>query len=119
MRKAYAFAVLMSMGIGHASAAPEPTPTCVGQLACERMWLQAQEAAETLSGSKLRIVTETRIETFPPQRARPGITVLKRPLGGGKYEIQAKFACLPSSDCETLAPLGTDAFNSTLNASRR
>lgn len=99
-----------------ATAAESPAPVCSGQVACERMWLKAQETAETLSGMKLRMVTESRIETFPPSsQDRTGITVLKYPLGGGRYEIRAKFECHPSRDCSKIAPLGLDAFNSTLN----
>ena len=79
---------------------------------CARMWIAAQQTAENLSGMRLRMVTDTRIETFPPRDfGRTGVIVVKYPLQDGSFELQADFECYGSTDCSRLRPLGINAFN--------
>lgn len=93
-------------------------PKCSDKVACERMWIAAQQAVVSLTGMRLRMVTDQRIETYAPMDfGRTGAVVLMYPLGGNAYEIRADFECY--GDCTQLRPLGINAFNSRVKLSGR
>lgn len=84
--------------------------TCTEPKACEKMWSNAQIAVGKLSGMPIRLLTDSRIETYPSNN--PGIvsaTVLKVPQGEG-YEIQYSFACMPRWDCKGVRTLREEYF---------
>lgn len=85
-------------------------PTCTGK-ACEAMWLDAQAALEGITGMRLRLVTDNRIETFGPTKyhALAGM-VTKYPVGDG-HELRARFECYRSKACERNLPNTLNTFN--------
>lgn len=102
-----------------APPAPKPPPVEVNTLAprctapkqCEAMWLQAQEVVQFTTGMRLRIVTESRLETFAPTGyGRMGAAVLKYPIGDG-YELRVSFECYRSIDCTDQRNSATNLFN--------
>lgn len=95
------------------------TPTCTTKLQCDRMWLAAQDAASRISGMRLRIVTDTRLETFAPTGyGRSGAIVVKYPMGGDAFEIRADFHCYGGTDCSDIRPLALNAFNLSVGPAR-
>lgn len=95
-------------------------PTCNSKVTCQRMWLAAQESAQALTGMRLRMVTDTRIETFAPTTfGRSGATIVMYPMSANVYEIRADFECYRNSDCSDIRPLGINAFNARVKMSAR
>lgn len=79
--------------------------TCADSKACEKMWSNAQQAVDRLSGMPIRLLTDSRIETFPSNN--PGFlaaTVTKVPINDG-YEIKYRFDCFRDVDCSALRTL--------------
>lgn len=78
------------------------------------MWIGAQETLQSLTGLRLRMATDTRLETFPPSSRRPTAgSVSKYPLGDGRYEIRMRMECY-YSDCTDLRASGENAFNNMM-----
>lgn len=89
-------------------------PVCEGVRQCERLWIEAQDAIVTVTGMRVRLVTESRIETFAPTRISTlGGVVTKYPMADDKYEIRVRLECYRNSDCGLIAS-GTDMFNTLL-----
>lgn len=94
-------------------------PVCLDTKACERMWLDAQRTLETLTGMRLRTVTDSRLETFAPTRpGNTGATVLKYPRTEGGYELRMDMECYRGVDCGDIRPLGINAFNKLVGGPR-
>lgn len=87
-------------------------PRCADQKRCEAMWLQAQETISNITGMRLRIVTDSRVETFAPTRyGLMGGVIIKYPVADG-YEIRASFECYRGElDCENSRNAGLNLFN--------
>ena len=116
MNKALATLALLASFAAHA----EPL-TCADAKACERMWSDAQEAVGAVSNMRIRLLTDSRIETFAPSTyGRTGATVTKVPAGDG-YEIRLQIECYRSSNnsasCDKIRSLMDDLF--TLMLTRR
>lgn len=91
------------------------TPVCTTKLQCDRMWLDAQEAVVLVTRMRIRLVTDSRIETFAPVRyASMGGVVSKYPLAGDKYEIRLALECYRHTECSDLRASGTNLFNNLL-----
>jgi hypothetical protein len=82
------------------------------------MWITAQQVVQNLTSMRLRMVTDTRLETFPPTSfGRSGATVVMYPMQDGTYELRADFECYRRVDCSDVRPLGINAFNSSVKMS--
>jgi hypothetical protein len=107
-------------------AVPEPqrppavvdtkAPICDGKMDCEAKWLKAQERIQMLTGMKLRIVTESRLETFSPTTAGRLLGVVtKFPVSNSAYELRVELSCYHHTmDCRDLQARGTNLFNMTV-----
>jgi hypothetical protein len=99
-------------------AAPKPyvrtakAPVCNTKLQCDQMWLVAQEVIQNTSRMRLRLVTDTRLETFAATaHGRLTGTVLKFPLSADSYEIRASLRCYGATPCPDMEANGVDLFN--------
>lgn len=87
-------------------------PRCSTQRECEVMWSDAQEALALVSQMRIRMVSETRIETYPPTTyGRVGAIVTKVPVGEKDYEIRIRLECYRSVPCDETRESGTKLFN--------
>jgi hypothetical protein len=112
-----------------ACAAPQPVsvspvttlvPKCVTPRGCEALWIKAQDAASTTSGMKLRLVSDSRLETFSPNTyGRLGAVVTKSPQPDGVYLIQARFQCYVDNGaaCMNQVNNATNLFNTLVSPS--
>ncbi len=92
------------------------TPRCTTTRECEVMWANAMRAVELVSNMRVRLATDTRIETFAPTRfGRTGAVVDKVPVGDAGYEIQVRIECYGRSGCGDLQQQGRRIFNSQVN----
>ncbi|OUM00548.1 hypothetical protein [Variovorax sp. JS1663] len=124
-----ALAVLGGCATPTSAPAPQPVreipqtteaPKCKDKIECQRMWISAQESAEQLTGMRLRMATDTRLETFAPTRfGRMGAVVLMYPMDDGTFELRADFECYRGSDCTYLRPLAINAFNARVKLAGR
>lgn len=82
------------------------------------MWLQAQQTIQNITGMRLRIVTDTRLETFAPTNfGRLGGAVLKYPVEGGAYELRVTLECYRSaSNCDNTRNAGINLFNRSVGS---
>jgi hypothetical protein len=79
------------------------------------MWLDAQEAIVMVTRMRIRLVNDSRIETYPAsQFASMGGVVLKYPLGEDKYQIRVRLECFGYTECSDLRASGTNLFNNLL-----
>jgi hypothetical protein len=94
-------------------------PRCTAGVQCERQWLAAQDTLQTITGMRLRIVTDTRLETFAPTGyGRLGGQVVKYPLDAATFELRVRLECYGGVDCEDLRNTGTNLFNRTVTAAK-
>lgn len=92
--------------------AAETTPACADTRKCEVMWSRAQDAVAVVSNMRIRLMTDSRIETFPPTRyGSTGAVVTKVPVGESGYEIKIQIECYRSVDCSDLQRSGRRLFN--------
>ena len=86
---------------------PVPDPVhCKAGRQCEAEWVAAQEAVESASFMKLRMVTDTRLETYPEATSgRMQGTVTKFPAPDGSYVIAAQFTCYTLPGCDSAQAL--------------
>lgn len=83
------------------------------------MWLRAQETLQQITGMRLRLVTDSRIETFAPTSVgRMHGTALRYPVDANAFEIRLTLECYGSVDCSGLRNAGTNLFNRTVTASQ-
>jgi hypothetical protein len=87
-------------------------PRCVGPVACGQMWINAQRSLENLTGMRLRMVTDTRLETFAASTySRMTGVVVKYPLGGDAFELRVTLDCYSRAGCSDLPEQGINTFN--------
>lgn len=90
-------------------------PRCASGIDCDRKWLSAQETLQAVTGMRLRIVTDTRLETFAATGyGRMGGQVLKYPLAGGTYELRVQLECYRRTECDDVRNSGINLFNRTV-----
>lgn len=90
-----------------------PAPTCKSPKLCEAMWVASQDAVTTASGMKIRLVTDSRIETFSETGyGRAYGVVTKTPTSNG-YIMSANFSCSRYPGCDSNRSL--DTFNKLVN----
>ncbi len=96
-----------SMNWSAENSVSRPNPMrCYSAKMCEAMWAAAQDALPKTSGMKLRLVTDSRLETFTETNyGRMQGVVMKRPIGNGNYEVSASFSCLSYPGCQPNAAL--------------
>ncbi|CAM8832484.1 MULTISPECIES: hypothetical protein [Burkholderia] len=88
--------------------------TCASAKSCESMWIAAGDALQNSSGMKLRLVTESRLETFTENNyGRMLGTATKRPMPDGSYQIVASFSCYSYPGCD--ADYAAYEFNALVN----
>ena len=119
----------ISLGLG-GCAAPQPKPykppavvnttppTCSTSKACELMWVTAQEWLGTITRMRLRIVTDSRLETFAPMDYQHmNGTVVKYPTSGNSYELRLSLQCYRDDgtrECLDLKANATNLFNTAV-----
>jgi hypothetical protein len=92
------------------------SPICTGKQQCEAMWPDAHEALQLVTRMRIRISTDSRIETFAPIRVSTlGGTVTKYPVSDDRYQIRLQLECYRYTDCSDLRAMGTNLFNNMLN----
>lgn len=104
-----------------ACAAPMPktvqpvdtvAPRCAAGIQCDRQWLAAQDTLQNITGMRLRIVTDTRLETFAATGyGRMGGQVVKYPVDSATFELRVQLECYRGTECEDLRNTGTNLFN--------
>ena len=119
MKTSSIVAVLALVGAGWTTptvAQDDPIPHCESPRECEVMWSAAQEAVGLISTMRNRLVTDTRIETYPPMRGGDvGAIVTKVPAGASGYDFRIRVEC--RRDCSSLAASGTKLFNTLVGSS--
>lgn len=121
MRKLMYVAVLLLAGC--AAQPPRPVqvvntapPVCSGKQQCDAMWVDAQQLLEMVTLMRIRMVTDSRLETFAPVRVSSmGGVVTKYPVSADQYEIRLRLECYRSTDCSDVRAKGTNFFNTTLS----
>jgi hypothetical protein len=103
----------------HAYSAPSvidtQAPRCTGKSQCEALWVDAQRAIESVTGMRVRMVTDGRITTFPSTGySRLGGEVAKYPMNESTYELRVYYECYRYTDCSDLRVLATNLFNKML-----
>lgn len=90
---------------------------CDTERQCQAMWLRATTEISTVSGMKVRLLTDTYIETFDGTvQGRMLGKVEKIPLQNGKgYMITPFLYCRPK--CGDLPQRGQSLFNAAVKAS--
>lgn len=101
-----------------AQAQEDQAPYCETPRECEVMWSSAIDSLSILSSMKIRLMTDTRVETYGPiHPADIAAVITKKPKGAAGYEISIQFQCgwtCPSS----LVASGSKYFNSTVNTAK-
>jgi len=106
-----ALVVVVGMLCSGANGA-SPTPVCQNERQCDAMWAAAQVAISSATGMPTRIVTDSRIETFPATNdSRLTGVVTKVPTGQEGYKILVDLSCFRSMPCDDLARAGAELFN--------
>jgi hypothetical protein len=79
------------------------------------MWVDAQRAIETVTGMRVRMVTDGRITTFPPTGySRLGGEVAKYPVNESTYEFRVYYECYRNTNCSDVRASATNLFNTLL-----
>lgn len=92
-------------------------PRCVSKLHCEQMWAEAQDVLPQITGMRLRLVSDRRLETFAATGfGRLTGTATMYPVGEGSYEIRTQFHCYGSVGCGDLPARATNLFNIRVGA---
>lgn len=96
------------------------TPVCSSKLQCEQMWIDSQTWLENLTRMRLRVVTDSRLETYPATTfGRMSGMALKYPIAPETYEIRAQFFGYGRSvDEQDLANSATNLFNSMVGKTK-
>lgn len=103
-----------------AKALPRPIPVrCRGTVECGQAWVRAQDVVQSVSMMRLRLVTDSRLETFAAMRlGQMTGTVVKFPIAADEFELQATFECPRNAQCGDLERRATDLFNSLLGSTQ-
>jgi len=68
---------------------------------------------------RIMIANERMIQTFPTREiGYLNGSVIKHPLGNGKYAIEGTFSCAPYTWCSSFANTTQSAFNAQVNAAQ-
>lgn len=87
-------------------------PLCTNDQQCAAMWTTAQDWVGTITGMRLRMATDTRLETFAPTSfGRMGGVVTKYPVGEGAWEIRLRLECYHADSCGDMRAHGLKMFN--------
>lgn len=90
----------------------EISPKCDAPRQCEVMWQKAQEALSLVSNMRIRLATDSRIETFAPLRiGSVGAVARKIPSGSSGYEFKVDLECYRRVPCDELERSGRRVFN--------
>lgn len=91
-----------------------PAPTCSSPGECEFRWGLARRFVLDNCGFRLQTYTPDFMETYNPTDSSPrlGAQVSKDPLGGGKFELRARFYCANLFGCDPPADQTLGWFNS-------
>jgi hypothetical protein len=120
------FAVVLTVLLAGCAAQPSrqppvvniATPSCSTKQQCDAMWAASQQAIETASGTRTRLVTDGRIVTYAPSNyGRMGGEVIRH-QDGDRQEMRASFECYRSTDCTELRVIATNLFNSMVGRTR-
>lgn len=89
-----------------------PTPVCVGDDQCSRMWGRAIEGASLVTQMKVMSASDTFIQTYPTRQiGYLNGQVYKEKLGENRYAIRGSFGCNPYDWCNHFRNTTQDAFN--------
>lgn len=89
-----------------------PVPVCTGTAECQQRWADAQSVIQNLARMPLRVVTDTRLETYPPTSSgRMGGVVTKHSVGDETFELRAELHCYGYQPCPDLENRGVVLFN--------
>jgi hypothetical protein len=92
------------------------SPTCASAAECSSKWAAARDQIQSLTGMRLRVATDSYLETFT-RRGIPLMGVVdKIDLGDGTFLIRGRIQCnsITPAPCADLPSRGTDAFNAAL-----
>jgi hypothetical protein len=104
--------VLVGMTLCSGTHAVAPTPVCQNERQCGAMWAAAQVAIGSATGMSNRIVTDSRIETYPAtNNSRLTGVVTKVPTGQEGYKIVVDLSCYRAAQCDDIARAATELFN--------
>lgn len=105
----------LAMAAAIPAIAQSETPRCTEPRQCEVMWAAAQDTVGQVSTMRIRMATDTRIETYGPIRSDSiAIIATKVPAGDKGYEFRIQVDCLPSDYCTDMRGRATRVFNSIL-----
>jgi hypothetical protein len=80
-------------------------PICASSPACISMWQYAQVWVNQNSNWKIRVVSDTVIETFGPDNSTDvAYAITKEPLGDNRYQIVMRARCGSVSGCSPRSP---------------
>lgn len=86
-------------------------PTCASSSECSAMWSRARDQIQALTRMRLRVATDSYMETYVGHGV-PLVGYVERiDLGSGKYEIRGRVACQRPGLCSDLPERATDLFN--------
>lgn len=98
---------------------PAGPPRCSGPQECEIAWAEAQRSISLLSPMRIRLLTDTRIETYAPMRyGDVGVVATKLPIGNGVYEITVRLECYRSTPCDDLRRSGEMLFYTSIQGAK-
>ena len=90
-------------------------PTCETPIACERLWIDATELVQAISGMRVRLATPGRVETFAANDyGRMTGIVVRYPTGPTTYDLRVSFECYRNTTCAAMQAKGINEFNRTL-----
>lgn len=93
---------------------------CDSPRECEVMWSAAQDAVGLLSNMRIRLSTESRIETFAPNDfGRTGATATKSPSGAAGYDFKVEIECYRHVRCDGLQAAGAELFALQVESAKR
>lgn len=94
------------------SSEVQPTPICVGEEQCSKMWGRAIEAISTTTGMKLMTATDSFLQTYPTTKiGYMNGQVYKEKVGEQKYAIKGRFDCGGYSWCNRYLNKKQNLFN--------
>lgn len=89
-----------------------PTPVCVGEEQCSKMWGRAIEAISVTTGMKLMTATDSFLQTYPTTKiGYMNGQVYKEKVGDQKYAIRGRFDCGGYSWCNQYRNQKQNLFN--------
>ncbi len=88
---------------------------CTENRQCELMWHAAQETLRQVSNMRVRLATDTRVETYGPvDGSSVAAMITKVPVGEKGYEFHIQVECFPSEYCADMKAKITKVFHAVL-----